>query len=78
YTYNFSEIVRMLGAAGALVQVDDVDGLVGAIERWIADGEVRDEAGAAGRAIVLGNRGAAKRLVAAIDAALDPDADIAA
>lgn len=75
YTYNFSEIVQMLNAAGALVQVNDVDGLVKAIERWIADGEVRDEAGAAGRAIVLGNRGAAKRLVEAIEAVLGRDPD---
>ena len=77
HTYNFGEIVRMLSAVGALVQVADVDGLVAAIECWLADGEARDEAGAAGRAIVLGNRGAANRLVEAIDAALGPNPDIA-
>lgn len=76
HTYNFSEIVRMLGAAGALVQVDDIDGLVGAVKLWIADGEVRDAAGAAGRRIVLDNRGATNRLVRAIAATLEPGADI--
>lgn len=76
HTYNFSEIVRMLKSAGALVQVDDVDGLVRAVKRWIADGEVRDEAGAAGRRIVLDNRGATQRLVLAIARTLEPGADI--
>lgn len=76
HTYNFSEIVRMLRSAGALVQVAGLDGLVRAVELWIADGEVRDNAGAAGRRIVLDNRGATKRLVLAIAATLDPGADI--
>ena len=74
HTYNFAEIVHMLSGGGALVQVDDVNGFVHAVERWLADGEVRDRAGAAGRSIVLDNRGAAKRLVRAIAATLKPDA----
>mgnify|MGYP003635367037 FL=1 len=74
HTYNFAEIVHMLSGGGALVQVDDVNGFVHAVERWLADGEVRDRAGAAGRSIVLDNRGAAQRLVRAIAATLKPDA----
>lgn len=72
HTYNFGEIVPMLDAAGALVQVHDIDGLVRAVKRWIADGEVRDKAGAAGRGIVLENRGAAKRLIRTIATTLEP------
>ena len=74
HTYNFAEIVHMLSGGGALVQVDDVNGFVHAVKLWLADGEVRDRAGAAGRSIVLDNRGAAQRLVRAIAATLKPDA----
>lgn len=70
FTFNFSEIVEMLRTAGALAQVDDVDALVDRIDAWLSNGQARDEAGAAGRSIVLKNRGATLALTDSLDALL--------
>ncbi|HCU89551.1 MAG TPA: 3-deoxy-D-manno-octulosonic acid transferase [Gammaproteobacteria bacterium] len=67
YTYNFTEIVGMLSAVGALTVAENQIALGNCIEEWFRNSESRDLAGAAGRRMVAENKGAIGRVVRMID-----------
>jgi 3-deoxy-D-manno-octulosonic-acid transferase len=67
HTYNFSEIVSMLRAVGALTIAENQVALGDCIERWLNNSESRDHAGAAGCRIVAENKGAIAKVVRMID-----------
>jgi len=61
--FNFLEISAMLTQAGALQQIEDVDGLAGAVQRLIELPQDRQRMGEAGRAVMQANQGALQRLL---------------
>lgn len=65
--FNFSEVSRLLLDANALVVVEDVESLSQQVIALCADKARRDTMGQAGLAVAMENRGALKRLLAAID-----------
>jgi 3-deoxy-D-manno-octulosonic-acid transferase len=71
HTYNFTDIVAMLGGVGALVAVADVEELAFQVDDWVRHVEKRDTAGAAGRLIVQQNRGSVGKVVKVIEEVLD-------
>lgn len=67
---NFREICAAFRAAGALVQVEDAQGLARELTSLLTD-EVRNrEVGERGRAVVEQNRGALARTVSALEGLL--------
>lgn len=60
HLYNFAEVARRLEAGGALRIGRDDRSIALQVKAWLVDGEARDRAGAAARAIVDANRGATR------------------
>lgn len=67
HTYNFSDIVKMLQAVGALRVAGDGTALVDYLDEWLRNSDSRDRAGAAGKELVLQNRGAAAKIMRILD-----------
>ncbi|MDR2307587.1 MAG: lipid IV(A) 3-deoxy-D-manno-octulosonic acid transferase [Paucimonas sp.] len=63
HVFNFLEISAMLREAGALQQVDDAEGLAGAVRRLIELPQDARRMGEAGRAVMQANQGALQRLL---------------
>ncbi|MDF9617889.1 lipid IV(A) 3-deoxy-D-manno-octulosonic acid transferase [Pseudomonas entomophila] len=63
HVFNFLEISAMLRQAGALQQVDDADGLAGAVRRLVELPQDARRMGEAGRAVMQANQGALQRLL---------------
>ena len=63
HVFNFLEISAMLREAGALQQVDDVEGLAGAVRRLVELPQDARRMGEAGRAVMQANQGALRRLL---------------
>ncbi|MCO7521603.1 MULTISPECIES: lipid IV(A) 3-deoxy-D-manno-octulosonic acid transferase [unclassified Pseudomonas] len=63
HVFNFLEISAMLRQAGALQQVDDAEGLAGAVRRLIELPQDARRVGEAGRAVMQANQGALQRLL---------------
>ncbi|MEW9904153.1 lipid IV(A) 3-deoxy-D-manno-octulosonic acid transferase [Pseudomonas putida] len=66
HVFNFLEISAMLREAGALQQVDDAEGLAGAVRRLIELPQDARRMGQAGKAVMQANQGALDRLVQAL------------
>jgi 3-deoxy-D-manno-octulosonic-acid transferase len=64
---NFREIEATFRAAGALVQIEDADGLARELLSLLTDETRNREVGERGRAVVERNRGALARTVAALE-----------
>jgi len=60
----------MLREAGALQQVDDADGLAGAVRRLVELPQDAQRMGEAGRAVMRANQGALQRLLDGLGALL--------
>ena len=63
HVFNFLEISALLREAGALQQVDDVQGLATAVQRLVELPQDARRMGAAGRAVMVANQGALQRLL---------------
>ena len=70
HMFNFLEIGAMLREAGALVEVDDAQGLATAVRQWIELPRDAVRSGEAGLAVMRANQGALNRLLDALDAKL--------
>ncbi|NDK38527.1 3-deoxy-D-manno-octulosonic acid transferase [Pseudoxanthomonas gei] len=70
HLHNFAEISRRLREAGALVIVDDADGMAQALGELLANPQARADIAASGRALVEQGRGALARTLQMIDADL--------
>lgn len=70
HMFNFLEIGAMLREAGALVEVDDAQGLATAVRQWLELPRDAVRSGEAGLAVMRANQGALKRLLDALDAKL--------
>jgi len=66
HVFNFLEISAMLREAGALQQVDDAEGLAGAVRRLIELPQDARRMGQAAKAVMQANQGALERLLAAL------------
>ena len=66
HTFNFTDIVALLAAAGALVVVDDAAQLAAAALRWLRDSNERDRVGHLARDVVHRHRGATHRTVGVV------------
>ena len=66
HTFNFTDIVALLSAAGALVVVDDASQLAAAALRWLRDSNERDRVGHLAREVVHRHRGATHRTVGVV------------
>ena len=66
HTFNFSEIVRLLDEAQALVVVADAQHLARAALHWLRDSNERDRVGGLARDIVHRHRGATHRTVGVV------------
>jgi 3-deoxy-D-manno-octulosonic-acid transferase len=69
HLFNFEEIATKLRAVGALEVGADADAVAAIIATWLVDGERRDAAGAAGKAIVTGNKGATAAVLGLVEEA---------
>lgn len=69
HLFNFEEIAAKLRGAGALQTGTDAEAVAAIIAAWLVDGERRDAAGAAGKAIVTSNKGATAAVVRIIEEA---------
>jgi len=67
---NAPDIARALLAVAALELVADPAQLAAALRRWLGDAAARKAAGAAGRGVVLANRGALAGVMALLEPAL--------
>ncbi len=63
HVHNFESVYRGLTEAGAARKVQDVEGLVNAVDDWLSDAVSRNDAGERGSAFVATNRGALDRLM---------------
>ena len=70
HMFNFLEIGAMLREAGALVEVDDAQGLATAVRQLIELPRDAVRSGEAGLAVMRANQGALNRLLDALDARL--------
>ncbi len=66
HTFNFTEIVRLLQAAGGLQVVDDPPDLARAALKWLGDSNERERVGTLARDTVHHHRGATQRTVGVI------------
>jgi 3-deoxy-D-manno-octulosonic-acid transferase len=66
HVFNFGEVYAEMTAAGGAVVVEDADGLAAVWSRWLSEPDAARRAGARGRRVVEGNRGATGRTVAAL------------
>lgn len=60
-TFNFAEVTELLIEHGACERIDGVDTLTNALQRLLGHSELRQKMGAAGRAVVEAERGAARQ-----------------
>ncbi len=67
HTFNFEEITDSLLAAGAARRIADTAGLAPAILGWLGDAPAREQAGAAGMAVITQGRGALAATLAPIE-----------
>lgn len=67
HVFNFLEISAMLREAGALQQVDDAQGLAGAVQRLVELPQDARRMGEAGRAVMRANQGALQRLLEGLE-----------
>lgn len=67
HVFNFLEISVMLREAGALQQVDDAQGLAGAVQRLVELPQDARRMGEAGRAVMRANQGALQRLLEGLE-----------
>ncbi|MDH1305116.1 lipid IV(A) 3-deoxy-D-manno-octulosonic acid transferase [Pseudomonas fulva] len=67
HVFNFLEISAMLREAGALQQVDDAQGLAGAVQRLVELPQDARRMGEAGRAVMRANQGALQRLLKGLE-----------
>jgi 3-deoxy-D-manno-octulosonic-acid transferase len=72
HTFNFAAITDLLIAEGGAVRVADADSLAEIMIDWLSDTNRRSQVGECGRTVVERNRGALDRLLALIEAQLDP------
>lgn len=63
HVFNFLEITAMLREAGALQQVDDAQGLAGAVQRLVELPQDARRMGEAGRGVMEANQGALQKLL---------------
>lgn len=68
HVFNFLEISAMLREAGGLQQVDDAQGLAGAVQRLVELPQDARRMGEAGLEVMKANQGALERLLRALDA----------
>lgn len=66
HLFNFLEIAALLRSAGALLEVEDAQGLAQAVQRLIELPRDADRAGKAGMAVMQANQGALERLLEAL------------
>jgi 3-deoxy-D-manno-octulosonic-acid transferase len=71
HTQNFAEITRQLIAAGGALRVDDAVQLERAAARLLGDASLRQQMGAAGRALVQKGEGALARTLQIVLECLD-------
>lgn len=74
HVFNFVEISRLLGEAGAATMVRDGDELAAVLERLMRSEAMRRQQGEAGAAVVRAHAGATGRVLAMIRASLMPPA----
>lgn len=67
HVFNFLEISAMLREAGGLQQVDDAQGLAGAVQRLVELPQNARRMGEAGRAVMRANQGALQRLLEGLE-----------
>ncbi|MBF8635745.1 lipid IV(A) 3-deoxy-D-manno-octulosonic acid transferase [Pseudomonas fulva] len=67
HVFNFLEISAMLREAGGLQQVDDAQGLAGAVQRLVELPQDARRMGEAGRAVMRANQGALQRLLEGLE-----------
>ncbi len=70
YTDHCAEVATMLEEAGGGKRVWDAEELVRVCSEWLADAQVREQAGQAARRVVLENQGALKRSLDLIESCL--------
>ena len=58
HVFNFPDAATLLAAAGALRTVRNSGDIVACAIDWFADSNARDQAGSAGKQVVLANSGA--------------------
>jgi 3-deoxy-D-manno-octulosonic-acid transferase len=68
--FNFTEISRLLIAAGACTQVENVAGLERTVRQWLGDANARHQVGEQGRIVVEKNRGALVAVLAMVNSQL--------
>ncbi len=72
HVFNFATITELLIEAGGAVQIGNAAELAELMARWLTDATERARVGENGRRVVEQNRGALERLIAQIDARLEP------
>lgn len=72
HVFNFAAITELLVEAGGAVQIGNAVELAELMARWLSDATERARVGENGRRVVEQNRGALERLIAQIDARLEP------
>jgi len=71
HIHNFESVYQGLIEAGAARKVNDVDGLINALDDWLSDAVSRNDAGEKGSVFVAENRGALDRLMRLVQKELD-------
>lgn len=72
HTFNFAEITRRLGEAGALCQAPDAEAIAAVLIELLADPDKRLRMGRAGAELVSAERGAVARTMALIESCYRP------
>ena len=67
HVFNFVEICQLLLQAGACEKVENTEGLLSVLSRWLGDADERHRIGQRGREVVEKNRGALQSVMAMID-----------
>jgi 3-deoxy-D-manno-octulosonic-acid transferase len=68
--YNFTEVVRLLKTANALVVAQDTAELIESVDHWLQDADARRAAGDRARQVADANRGSLERLLTLMEAQL--------
>ena len=67
HVFNFVEICALLLQAGACEKVENTEGLLSVLSRWLGDANERHRVGQRGREVVEKNRGALQAVMTMID-----------
>ena len=67
HVFNFVEICELLMQAGACEKVENTEGLLSILSRWLGDADERHRVGQRGREVVEKNRGALQAVMTMID-----------